>query len=681
MKLNLVITTIFLLILTKNFAQKKIDSSFNMQEVTVTAYLQKTKLINANAAIEIVNISKIQSHSNSSLVSVLNTIAGVRMEERSPGSYRLNMRGSSLRSPFGVRNIKIYFNNIPFTDPSGGTYFNQFSMNEIENIEIVKGPSSSLYGAGNGGVFLISSNTNNFKKLHIASTIGSYGFQNNSIKIKFGNATNNSSLRFNNLKANGYRQQTEMERTSLLWDANFATSEKNKINAFVFLGDLFYQTPGGLTKAEYDSAATQARPKVGTLPSAITAKAAIYQKMIYSGVNNSFTINKNFENSTSFYALFTQFKNPSIRNYEQRTEPHYGMRSVFNYKPKINNGVLSIASGIEIQKGLFNSRVYKNKNGNIDTLQTEDEITPKSQFIFLQTEYAVNKFKFLLSGSLHQNNINVLRLNTFPLSDKNRNYKNEFIPRASFLYNINNQSSIYVIIAKGFSPPTTAEVLPSTGVISTNLNAEIGYNYEVGYRYFTKNFSATTNIFLQQLKNTIVLRKDISNADFFVNAGATLQKGIETSGQYFYNFKPKSIFQKINIWGNCTIYDFSYKSFVQNSIIYDGNKLPGVSSLVINLGTNVYCFKKCEFSINAQKANGHYLNDANTFKTNNYTICNAKLSYTTNLLKKLNSNIFLNVENAFNEKYSLGNDINATGNRFYNVAANRNFALGLQIFL
>ena len=36
-------------------------------------------------------------------------IPGVRMEERTPGSYRLSIRGSLLRSPFGIRNVKVYF--------------------------------------------------------------------------------------------------------------------------------------------------------------------------------------------------------------------------------------------------------------------------------------------------------------------------------------------------------------------------------------------------------------------------------------------------------------------------------------------------------------------------------------------------------------------------------------------
>ena len=79
------------------------------------------------------------------------------MEERSPGSFRLAIRGSSLRSPFGVRNVKVYWNGIPFTDAGGNTYLNLFDFNSIANIEVIKGPGGSMYGAGTGGVVLLES--------------------------------------------------------------------------------------------------------------------------------------------------------------------------------------------------------------------------------------------------------------------------------------------------------------------------------------------------------------------------------------------------------------------------------------------------------------------------------------------------------------------------------------------
>src|SRR5437773_8641398 len=140
------------------------DSARILETVTVKAFEQNKQLKEVSAAVNVINASQMDRYSNTSLVPVINSTAGVRMEERSPGSYRLNIRGSTLRSPFGVRNVKIYWNDIPLTDPSGNTYLNQLSFYNINSIEIIKGPASSLYGAGVGGAMLIHSLPANWYK-------------------------------------------------------------------------------------------------------------------------------------------------------------------------------------------------------------------------------------------------------------------------------------------------------------------------------------------------------------------------------------------------------------------------------------------------------------------------------------------------------------------------------------
>ena len=76
---------------------------------------------------------------------------------------------------------------------------------------------------------------------------------------------------------------------------------------------------------------------------------------------------------------------------------------------------------------------------------------------------------------------------------------------------------MYGSISKGFSPPTAQEVLPSTSVISTGLEAEHGVNYEAGIKsnLLKQRLYLEINFFSYQLKNAIVQRKDANNADFF----------------------------------------------------------------------------------------------------------------------------------------------------------------------
>src|SRR5689334_16454030 len=100
----------------------------SLQEVVVKAFEQNRRLRDVPAAVNYVSPQALNRFAPSSLVAAVNTTPGIRMEERSPGSYRFNIRGSSLRSPFGVRNVKIYYNDLPFTDPGGHSYLNQLGF-------------------------------------------------------------------------------------------------------------------------------------------------------------------------------------------------------------------------------------------------------------------------------------------------------------------------------------------------------------------------------------------------------------------------------------------------------------------------------------------------------------------------------------------------------------------------
>src|SRR3954470_21120302 len=173
------ITLVFLL--SKSFGQQAEDTlaAKKLEDVVVKGYEQDRRLIETAAPLGVINQQQFNWYGRVSVLPAINSVPGVRMEERSPGSYRLNIRGSSLRAPFGVRNVKIYLNGIPFTDPGGNTYLNQLSFYNFSSVEILKGPGSSLYGAGMGGVMLINSfpNSNN-NQLSVNYSTGSFNTQN-----------------------------------------------------------------------------------------------------------------------------------------------------------------------------------------------------------------------------------------------------------------------------------------------------------------------------------------------------------------------------------------------------------------------------------------------------------------------------------------------------------------------
>ncbi|RYE28236.1 MAG: Plug domain-containing protein, partial [Sphingobacteriaceae bacterium] len=162
------------------------DTLKNLNEVTIKAYLSQQPLLTVPAAVGTINFQQLQLQSGFSLVPAVNTIPGVRMEERSPGSYRLSIRGSLLRSPFGVRNVKVYMDEFPLTDAGGNTYLNSLDLNSIQNINILRGPDGSLYGANSNGVVLIDPFGNRQQKstASVGFDAGSYHSYHENIAVK-----------------------------------------------------------------------------------------------------------------------------------------------------------------------------------------------------------------------------------------------------------------------------------------------------------------------------------------------------------------------------------------------------------------------------------------------------------------------------------------------------------------
>jgi iron complex outermembrane receptor protein len=667
------------------FAQKITgnDSSQTLQEVTVKAYEQNRKLMQVPASIAVISKAQLLRFNNTNILPALNSNPGIRMEERSPGSYRLNIRGSSLRSPFGVRNVKTYYNDIPYTDPGGNTYLNQLGFYNIQSAEVIKGPGSSLYGAGTGGVLLLKTNQANWHPgLSFDFSAGSFGLNNLNTNLRLGTDAFQNSINYMQLSSNGYRDNSELDRKVFTWDLNANLSDKGRITTHFLWGDLFYQTPGALNLAEYTTNPKAARPRVGPTPGAAENKAAIYQKIFLAGISFNQKFSEHWQNTTSFYGASTRLLNPTTRNYGRTNEPHTGGRSFFQFTKNYSEQTkLNIVTGVEFQQGISSVRIYSNKNGNPDTLQTDDEINNKVFFSFAQATLELPGNWIVTAGaSINSQNLSITRLSTSPVIEQKREYKTEVEPRLAILKQFTKPVSVYASIARGFSPPTTAELLPSSGIIATSLNAEEGINYEAGIRgTLLKKIYFDINAFRFGLKNTIVQRRDAGGADYFVNAGSTKQIGIETllSWQVVSNSKGSIPNFKISL--SHTWNDFTYKDFKQVTNDFSGKKIPSVPSQIIAAGIDLATKHGIYLNVNYYYAGRIPLNDANTEYASSYNLLGARTGWKKYLHPKVLMELFIAADNIFDEKYSLGNDINAFGGRYYNAAATFNFAGGIAL--
>ena len=98
---QLSILTLFTFVCSPIYAQEN-DSVQNLESVLIQSFQRTTPLIEATTSISKVTQNILNLNHPERLVESINIIPGAKMEERSPGSYRLSLRGSTIRSPFGV---------------------------------------------------------------------------------------------------------------------------------------------------------------------------------------------------------------------------------------------------------------------------------------------------------------------------------------------------------------------------------------------------------------------------------------------------------------------------------------------------------------------------------------------------------------------------------------------------
>jgi iron complex outermembrane receptor protein len=681
---RLTVVSFLLLLFIKVSSQEETiqDSLATLEEVTVKAFEQNRKRNETTTSVTFIEFNNGDRNTKTSLVNGFNTIAGVRMEERSPGSYRINIRGSSLRSPFGVRNVKVYWNEIPMTDPGGNTYFNQFAWNNFAYLEIFKGPAGSMYGAGTGGLILL----NGFDRWQPGAAIeyigGSFNLNNIFTSIRFGKKENPNQFTYSHNQSEGYRIQSALRKDNFSWTSRLKLKEKQQLTTALLFTDMYYQTPGALTLTEFTTNPQSARPASGGFPSAMNAKAAIDQRNFTAGFTHKYSFNSAFTNSTTVYGAFNQVKNAAIRNYERRNEPSIGGRTVFNYEKKWDKlHQYRLSAGSEWQSGWFNTQVFKNRNGNPDTLQTNDDIKYCAYNFFIQGDVVLHRNWFFTTGiSLNKTKVDFTRLSSYPVLKQSRSYRNELAPSFSARKNFSNSLYLKTTLSRGFSPPTIAELLPSTGIISTSLEAEYGWNYELatGYALFKKKLRLEAAGFIFKLNNALVQRRDASGADFFINAGGIKQKGLEFTAYFSSAFRSK-ILNYCTINSAYTFNHFRYGSFVRGAENFSGNTVPSVPSTTFSLLADILFQNGFYTNTTYYTASKIFLNDANTAAANPYHLLGWRLGWRATIKSKYKVNLYAGIDNLLNETYSLGNDINASGGRYYNAAPARNYYAGIMV--
>jgi iron complex outermembrane receptor protein len=127
------------------------DDTPMLDEVSVTATREERATADVPQAIAVVGAETLGEKKMYNLKEALQEIPGVLVDSKNGGfDARLIIRGAGLKAPYGIREIMVLRDGVPLTDPDSFTRLDFVDTQDIERIEVAKGPGN-LFAAGSAG--------------------------------------------------------------------------------------------------------------------------------------------------------------------------------------------------------------------------------------------------------------------------------------------------------------------------------------------------------------------------------------------------------------------------------------------------------------------------------------------------------------------------------------------------
>lgn len=631
---------------------------------------------------------RLHGFASSDLSKALNSIPSVKMETRGDGgSRRLHVRGSSLRSPYSVRNTMLFSDGFVLTEADGNSPLELIDPDFTQSVNFVTGPSAASYGGAYGGALQIFSRKNlktgmgAWAHLQVGST-GGDGYENEG-GLSFAGINS----RFSAGVSQGFERGAINVSMVLTDNPGYRDWEWNRKNQFNLSGS-FYDKSGGIhtvLACHYDGSwalpGAIKQSQVDTLPTASPGKdynAHVDRIRDMVGYKYERKTPSGWDLSASVLGRNTSKANP------YGTSPFYS-----GYKEESGYGYSLLASG---SKNVFQNDTWSldfeatmmQLNDVVQITEWDDAPSLLASIVSMRYDLRMSAKQNFASTSWIATVGDNLRVETqMSWSNRTRNTNgslysdidettpylsdkshNTFLPRVGASWELKPGYSVFAQASTGFSDPTAFELVnPEDGQIA-DLESESAFGAETGIRAQLSNDLNLRLTFYHQTVNSAIMQIVQENdAVAFENvAGGLEMNGIEFELNYNLNNN-----LHVRAYGALSLHSFGEETE------YPGNALPG--SPKSSGGLQIWSQHKWgSINLDSRYIGETPLNNEGTSLMDSYMVMNASvvLNMPKNIVVELGAN------NLFNSDYSDWPQLNGVYGKFYNPAPPRTAYVSLR---
>ena len=664
------------------FKNDSIENNLDEVIISGTKTIRVVSSLPLNASV--INKVEIEKTNATRLSDVINEELGLITVSDFGGAEGIQMQG--LDSEYTL----VLIDNQPLVGRLAGTLdLNRVSVGNIKQIEIVRGPSSSLYGnnAFAGVINIITDEPKQGFNGNVSSSYETHNTTDSNISLSYKNKDFNGSVFFNKYSSDGYdlieddglNTVNEFNNNTLQIKLGYDISKKFKvrINTRHFTQMIDNIAPNNLSGETF------------------TAEDNI--NFIISHKSDKF--------NTDFEIYFTSYFGDEFLDDELGNRFSESFYDHILLKPEIKT-VYKIDNQKEFVFGLGNE--YETLN------RTYFEIEPKqnSPFIYFQYDYKPNeKINLILGGRF----------------DKYKEYKSQISPKFSGIYKIQNNESIKISTGYGYKTPDFRQLYfnfsNSTvgySVIGYNvvedvinqlidegqianiiipieefedpLSPESSFGVNIGYsREINEKISLSSNIFSNSAKNLIdyrVIANKINGQNVFsyynVNNVSTFGFDINTKYKadnylnfsigyqllYAYDLDARKAFENGDVYARLTVDSPAFRLKKSDYFgLYNRSRHMGVLKINYNNLENNF---SCNLRLRYRSKYGIYDSNSNNYLDKYDDFVNGHITTNISMNKIINSSLTVSggVENIFN--YLDRQNISNLSGRIYFLRAKYN---------
>ncbi|WEJ62677.1 TonB-dependent receptor [Thiomicrorhabdus lithotrophica] len=646
------------------------DSISELDNISITATKIERASKEVPQSVAVIDEQQIERENAMNINDVIDNIPGVQAISKNNGyDSRLIIRGAGLKAPYGVREIMVIRDGVPMTDPDSFTRFDLIDIDDMEGVEIYKGPGSIFASNASGGVvFIKSKSVFDEQQDRVKVGVGSFGSRSMNAKKSITLSENDSlAINFSRRQSdNDWRDWNDFDTTQFSLKHGHMFDDDSVLETEIAYTESNLQLPQSLNASEFEAYKDTGET---TNTSSAWRKNGRYSNMLFVNSRYETTMGEYTFKPQVYFTKWGHFHPVTGMINDAQDNQVFGTDLAWNKKHELFGNSAEFLFGLTARTDIRNDgKKYEYADystgfgGRISEVLTDDKGTlaqvEDSQNTILGA-YIQDSFSPIeklmvdiglrydrVDMSIDGNEYRAYNWSTGVYEDGTGAYSYDetyhlFSPKIGLTYALNDELNIYGLVASSNQAPTESEMQATrtNAPINKELDASTSTNFEIGLKHRSKKWSTDLAVYLTKLNNEIV-KVDNGDDDYYENAGETDKKGIELTTAFHIN--PN---WSLGFSGSKT--EYRYVDYLSGSDDYSGNSLRFSPDYQYSIFAD---WKNGPYKarIETTGVGEYYMDDANTEKYSGYS----GVSHLTMGYANKGHNINLSIHNLTDERYA-----------------------------